>query len=266
MLIYILVIGCAFLIFEFIFSGNSSSLALHAIPILLGFAIVIYSIQNNIIQSLEKKISKIEIENNDLEIKLKSSDILEHYNSITGLPTFIFQKDRITMAIKWANRKGGHIAVYRIQVGSYVSTESVFEELSDKEAITQKADQMKRMLRDNISLLHTGRTDFLILAESISDVKDILAIKQKLETTLATPILMKNGSTATGIDKLAMAVYPFDGKDADSLIAVAENNLNMDCYMSDICRSNMQLPLADHRDSHPAKNGAPKSGQPQPMG
>ena len=242
LLIYILVIGCGFLIAEIIFNGSSFSVALHAVPLLIGFAIAIYSVQGKIVQSLQAKTSRIEAENAALEIKLKSSEPLDPYNAITGLPTVVFQEDRISMAIKWAQRKDWHVAVYRIQVGFYTSTKPELEDQSDNEVIAQKANRLKGVLTDGISLLHTGSRDFLILAESVSDLKEIARIRQQIEAALASPLILTSGSVAEVKDKLAVAVYPLDGADADSLLTVLENNLKKDCFMSDICRSKITQP------------------------
>jgi hypothetical protein len=73
--------------------------------------------------------------------------------------------------------------------------------------------------------MHISRTDFLIIAESIKDMEDIMLINQKLESTLKIPIVMGDGSMVTVVDKSAVAIYPFDGEDADSLLATAEDNL-----------------------------------------
>lgn len=225
MLIYILLIGCAFLIYDLITGDSTISLPLHIIPLFIGLGVAIYSIQNSIIQSLDVEISKIETENKTLEIKLNTMDSLDSHDAITGLPTFLFQKDRISAAILRAKRKSRHLAIYRVQVGTPQASKAGPEELTDNYVIAHKAARMKSLLRDSDSLMHISRTDFLIIAESIKDMEDIMLINQKLESTLKIPIVMGDGSMVTVVDKSAVAIYPFDGEDADSLLATAEDNL-----------------------------------------
>jgi GGDEF domain-containing protein len=252
MLIYILLIGCVFLIFDLVSGGDILALPLRTIPLLIGLAIAIYSIQNSVIHSLEIEISKTETENKTLEMKLNTMDSLESHDAVTGLPTFVFQKDRVAAAIQRAKRKSRHLAIYRIQAGACISSTSGFEELSDSHVIAQKAERMKNLLRDSDSIMHIGRTDFLIIAESIKDMEDILRINQKLESTLKAPIVMNDGSLATVIDKSAIAIYPFDGEDADSLLAVAEDNLNTGNYWSGLSKSRIHPPKGFQRVSSAA--------------
>lgn len=242
MLIYILLIGCVFLLFDLVTGGDILALPLRTIPLLIGLGIAIYSIQNSVIHSLEIEISKTETENKTLEMKLNTMDTLESHDAITGLPTFVFQKDRISAAIQRAKRKSSHLAIYRVQAGACISSTSGFEELSDTHVITQKAERMKSLLRDSDSIMHIGRTDFLIIAESIKDLEDILLINRKLESTLKIPIVMNDGSVATVIDKSAVAIYPFDGDDSDSLLAVAEDNLRSGRYLSAASKSRIYAP------------------------
>jgi GGDEF domain-containing protein len=237
MLIYILLIGCAFLVYNLIMGHDIASLPLHITPLLIGLGIAIYTMQSNFIQTLDIETRKIENENRNLEMKLNAMDTLDSHDAVTGLPTFLFQKDRISAAIQRAKRKSRHMAVYRIQVGTFTPISPKLEEMANTQVITQKAERIKSLLRGSDSIMHISHRNFLIVAESIKDMEDILLINQKLESTLKAPIVLPDGTTATVIDTYAVALYPFDGEDSDSLLAVAEDNLKSGCYLSAASKS-----------------------------
>jgi len=239
MLVYILLIGTAFMLYDWLWRGDAGSLALRIIPLLVGLALTIYAVQNRIIASLEVKISKIETENKSLEIKLHSLDTLESRDPLTGLPTFVFQNDRISVAIQWAKRIAGYIALYRIQIGAYVQRADGVDELSDNHVVVQKAERLKALMAEGISLLHIGRNDFLLIADGIKDVAYIQQLAARVDAALRQPISMTDGTEALVTDKSALAVYPWDGEDSDTLVGCAESNLRADRYMSNACMARL---------------------------
>ena len=249
MLICILLIGSIYLITDLVTGGDTSLLPLRIIPLLLGLALTIYSIQSTVIRSLQNEIRKIEAENKILEIKSHAIDTLESHDAITGLPNYVFQNDRISAAVLRVKRNGGHLAIYRVRLGAATSNTLGSEEISDRQVIVQKARHIQSVLMDNNSVLHIGQTDFLIIAESIADLGDILLIHKQLEAALRTPVAMDDGSIATVLNNTAIAVYPFDGEDSTSLLESAENNLKSGLALSSISKSRLDASRPQRRDS-----------------
>ena len=242
--VYILLIGCAFLVFDLVTGSDTTSLPFHIAPLLIGLGIAIYAMQNNFVHSLDVEIKKMEAENKNLEMKLNAMDTLDSHDAVTGLPTFLFQKDRISAAVQRAKRKSRYMAVYRIRVGTFSPISPEFDESANTHVITQKAERIKSLLRGSDSIMHISQRDFLIIAESIKGMEDILLINQKLESTLKVPIVLPDGTSAMVMDKSAVALYPFDGEDSDSLLAAAEDNLRSGSYLSAASRSGIYAPKA----------------------
>lgn len=203
----------------------SYSLPVRLVPALLAVSVGLYFFVSYRIMSMESDLQRFETQNQFLEQRLGTLNPLERQDAITGLPTFVVAKDRLEAAIRRAERGKRMMAIYRVQVDALNSSGGQLEGVSEARVIKQKAGRMKRMLRGVDSIVHIGNRDFLVIIEAMDKLEDIVVVNQKLSTALEMPVLLHDAQARTVIDAVSLAMFPIDGKDANSLFAAAEKNL-----------------------------------------
>lgn len=209
--------------------GHFSEKTLHFIPfiftpVLIFSVVLFYLIYNFEIQSKQQDAKALEVLNTALETRLGKASAFPVFDSITGLPTFVVAKDRIGAAITRAKRRKQLIAVYRVQLDIDRSYAANNQGISLTRAIKQKANRMKMLLRNSDSVIHVGRRDFLVIAESLDTLSDVLVVNQKLEEALAIPLL-RNASASVHIgNKSCLAVFPMDGDSSNSILTSLEES------------------------------------------
>jgi GGDEF domain-containing protein len=213
--------------------GYFPTKTLHLIPFLLTpvliFSVVLfYLIYNSEIQSNKQDVKALEMHNTALETRIDMASAFPVFDSITGLPTFVVAKDRIDAAIHRAKRRKQLIAVYRVQLDTNSTLSARSQGISRARAIKQKAKSMKMLLRNSDSVMHVGRRNFLVIAESLDNLSDVRVVNQKLEEALAIPLL-RNASASIHIgNKSYLAVFPMDGDSSSSILTSLEDNFRAD--------------------------------------
>lgn len=213
----------------FIELGHFSAQTLHWIPFLLTpvliFSVVLfYLIYNFEIQSNKQDVKALELHNTALETRIDKASAFPVFDSITGLPTFVVAKDRIGAAIHRAKRRKKLIAVYRVQLDIDRSFSAKNQGISLTRAIKQKANRIKMLLRNSDSVIHVGRRDFLVIAESLDTLSDVLMVNQKLEEALAIPLLCNAYASIHIGNKSCLAVFPMDGDSTSSILTSLEES------------------------------------------
>jgi diguanylate cyclase (GGDEF)-like protein len=157
-------------------------------------------------------------------IKIKAAKEIEYmayYDSLTGLPNRVLFSDRLTQAIHLARRTEGLIGVIFLDLDSFKMVNDTMGHSGGDALLQDVAQSLVQRLRKIDTVARFGGDEFLIMVHNISDHKNIIKIAGNILGLFESPFhINEQEFFITG--SAGVAVYPFDGEDADTLIKNAD--------------------------------------------
>lgn len=151
----------------------------------------------------------------------KQINYMAYYDSLTGLPNRTLFRDRLTQAILLAKRGGGIFAVVFIDLDSFKYVNDTIGHEGGDELILKVSQKLSGSLRRSDSVSRFGGDEFLLMINKISTTDDVCRIADKIIGIFKEP-LMVQGHEIYISASAGVAVYPYDGEDADTLIRNAD--------------------------------------------
>jgi len=146
---------------------------------------------------------------------------LAYYDALTGLPNRALFNDRFALAQE-------HAARYQHLLGLMMMDLDRFKEINDsmgheagdsllKEVASRLVSSMRKI--DTVSRM--GGDEFVLLMPEMNREEDIITIVQRMLEAFQKPFVIRN-SEITVTFSLGIALYPYDGRDLDSLVRNAD--------------------------------------------
>lgn len=161
---------------------------------------------------------------NDALLKVeaeKEISFMAYHDQLTGLPNRRLLRDRMNQSIALAKRTEKLLGIIFIDLDSFKAINDTIGHEGGDSLLKLVADKLVNTVRLYDTVARFGGDEFLIMANNISDEKDIVLIADKIIGILSEPVTVFgqefNLSTSVGI-----AMYPYDGTDTDSLIKNAD--------------------------------------------
>lgn len=146
---------------------------------------------------------------------------MANHDALTGLPTLRLFNDRLSMAIKDAERKRTSIAVMFLDLDDFKSVNDHFgHEIGDK-VLKEVAVCLCACLRQTDTAARVGGDEFLIIAPGNNARKSALRIAEKVISCIPRPIVLEGIQVEIGIS-IGIALYPEDGTEMRKLIKMAD--------------------------------------------
>ncbi len=163
--------------------------------------------------NLSDALSRLEAEN---EIAF-----MAYHDSLTKLPNRNLFNDRLSQAIKLANRTERHIGVIFLDLDSFKSVNDTLGHQGGDELLKIVSNRLQGVVRESDTVSRFGGDEFLIMINNIEHYQDITIIVDKIMKQFSEPFILKGQefyvSTSAGI-----SVYPIDGNDPEELIKNAD--------------------------------------------
>jgi diguanylate cyclase (GGDEF)-like protein/PAS domain S-box-containing protein len=159
------------------------------------------------------------------EQQLQEKDAyLEHiayHDGLTGLPNHSLLLDRLTQAMKRADRSGCPVALLFIDLDRFKTiNDSLGHAIGD--ALLKNATQrLLSAVRKSDTVSRFGGDEFTILVEAISDSADIVTVAEKIIDTLARVYII-DGYHLHVSGSIGISIYPQDGSDVETLMKNAD--------------------------------------------
>jgi diguanylate cyclase (GGDEF)-like protein/PAS domain S-box-containing protein len=149
---------------------------------------------------------------------------LSHHDVLTGLPNRALFKDRLTIALNYAHRAGGQLAVLCLDLDRFNVVNEAFGREGGDELLRQVSERLKTCVRQEDSMARVGDDEFTLLIMRPSNVGDVTAVARKILQAVAQPMTV-DGNEFNITTSIGIAFYPQDGADADSLLKNADTAL-----------------------------------------
>ncbi len=157
-------------------------------------------------------------------IKIKAEKDMEYmayYDHLTGLPNRMLFSDRLNQAIYLAKRTEKFIGVMFMDLDSFKAVNDTVGHMGGDIILKEVAQGLVGCLRKADTIARFGGDEYLIMVSNISDSKDIIKIAKNV-MELFEKSFMTNGQELYVTSSVGIAVYPFDGEDAETLIRNAD--------------------------------------------
>lgn len=168
---------------------------------------------------LTDTIAKVEAEN---EI-----GYMAYYDSVTGLPNRILFKNRLEQAMHLTKRSEKIIGVGFLGLDSFKAVNDTMGHDVGDEMLKQVGQRLTAYLRKHDTVSRFGGDKFLFMITHVSEIEDIQKIVDKIMKSFDKPLTIKNQDFFISVSA-GVAIYPWDGEDADTLI----KNADMAMYVS----------------------------------
>ncbi len=151
----------------------------------------------------------------------KEINFMAYHDQLTRLPNRFLFTDRLTQAIRRAERTGKMIGIAFLDLDSFKSVnDTLGHELGDR-FLYKAARILSGSIRGYDTLARFGGDEFVFLLNDIDCEQDVVRIMDKIMKTIHRPVLL-NGQEFIISASTDVALYPRDGTDAETLIKNAD--------------------------------------------
>jgi diguanylate cyclase (GGDEF)-like protein/PAS domain S-box-containing protein len=145
---------------------------------------------------------------------------LTHYNALTGLPNRTLFVDRIEHALAQANVHHTQVALLHINIKRFKYFNDSLDHHAANELVKVVAQRIKQCIGPADSLAHLGDVDFLVLAEDLEKIDDVVHLCDELLATANQNIKVNEDVVNVNLS-IGVALYPDDAIQKDGLLKAA---------------------------------------------
>jgi len=144
-----------------------------------------------------------------------------HHDPLTGLPNRSLFMDRLRHGLAYAHRQRSIFAVLFIDLDGF---KAINDELGHKvgdDLLQQAATRLAGCIRESDTLARLGGDEFTAILSNLDSLDDSARVAEKMLTKMAQPFLLGR-QTRTLSASIGIALYPYDGDDAELLLKAAD--------------------------------------------
>jgi diguanylate cyclase (GGDEF)-like protein/PAS domain S-box-containing protein len=146
---------------------------------------------------------------------------LADHDALTGLPNRRLLQDRLTQALAQSYRNRKQTAVMFVDLDRFKTiNDSLGHSVGDL-LLKEVAKRLVKQLREVDTICRTGGDEFVVVLPEIKHAADAANVAQKIIEYLSYPIQVEEREL-TVTPSIGIAVFPDDGRDAETLIRNAD--------------------------------------------
>lgn len=182
----------------------------------------------------------------DITDKKKSEEYLiylAHFDTLTSLPNRVLFKERLELAIEYANRYDKKVAVLYLDLDKFkVINDTLGHDVGDY-ILKQVSERLTHCVRNSDTVARLGGDEFSIILPEIKQQEDAISVAKKIFKALTYPFFYQDQelfiTTSVGI-----TFYPNDALSTEKLLKNADSAM----YRAKEQKSGYQLYSADIDD------------------
>jgi diguanylate cyclase (GGDEF)-like protein len=160
----------------------------------------------------------------DISELRRSRDQLEfmaNHDILTGLPNRVLLFDRLEHAISRLTRVGGMGAVLFMDVDNFKDVNDNLGHHIGDQLLVGIAQRLNAAIRSSDTVGRLGGDEFLMIAENIGHIDEVLVVIQKVRELFVTPFMIEENEIDVRLS-IGIALIPDDGHDAEMLVNAAD--------------------------------------------
>ncbi|MEA2721457.1 MAG: hypothetical protein QOJ39_3321 [Candidatus Eremiobacteraeota bacterium] len=144
-----------------------------------------------------------------------------HRDRLTGLPNRFSLDQRVQEAVALAGRDDTRLALLFLDLDRFKAINDTLGHGAGDAVLREVAARLQKCLRGGDFIARPGGDEFVIVMTSITAVKDIEMLAQRLIKSLSAPIHLEDRDVHVGVS-IGAAVFPEHGSDPSALTAHAD--------------------------------------------
>jgi diguanylate cyclase (GGDEF)-like protein len=180
--------------------------------------------------NLARLCAVIEREMRDAEVRRqrqRAEETVEHqahYDLLTDLPNRVMFNDRLTLALAHASRHRKMLAILFVDLDRFKTIVDTLGHAIGDHVLRGVAERLGNSLEEGDTLARLGGDEFVILLPQIHRADKAVKLAQKVLEALK-PAFYFSGHELHVTTSIGIALYPYDGEDADTLLKNADTAL-----------------------------------------
>jgi diguanylate cyclase (GGDEF)-like protein len=143
------------------------------------------------------------------------------FDPLTGLPKRGLLKDRLNLIMAQCRREGRQVAVLSIDIDRFKWINDTLGHAAGDMALQVVAGRLQSRLRASDTVSRPGSDEFVIILSAVKHEQDIAHATQDIMNVLSMPVELE-GRDIFVTASIGIAIYPLDGRNADSLLRNAD--------------------------------------------
>jgi diguanylate cyclase (GGDEF)-like protein/PAS domain S-box-containing protein len=148
-------------------------------------------------------------------------EYLAHHDPLTGLPNRVLFRDRMGLAMAWAERNGGKVALLFVDLDHFKTINDTLGHPVGDALLQQVAQRLRACVRDTDTISRLGGDEFLVALTDVADSEDVAQVASKITESLAVPMQVQGHDLSVTLSA-GIAMWPDDGQDFDLLLQRAD--------------------------------------------
>ncbi|MDD3324739.1 MAG: EAL domain-containing protein [Sulfurospirillaceae bacterium] len=143
------------------------------------------------------------------------------HDTLTNLPNRVLLSDRLSQAIKKADRDKKIVAVLFVDIDKFKIINDTLGHESGDMVLVKIADRLRQNIRQTDTAARLSGDEFIVLIDGCEDVNSVILVVKKIISAFQEPFLIKNESLKV-TTSMGISIYPNDGESAQKLLKNAD--------------------------------------------
>lgn len=160
----------------------------------------------------------------EIEERKRAEEKIKHmafHDSLTSLPNRVLFNDRLTLSLAHAYRTTETLAVMFLDLDRFKSINDTLGHSVGDMLLHEIANRLKRCIREEDTVARFAGDEFILLLLGINEAEDVSSIARKILDAIQQPLMIR-GHELYMTTSIGIAIYPNDGKDAETLLKNAD--------------------------------------------
>jgi diguanylate cyclase (GGDEF)-like protein/PAS domain S-box-containing protein len=153
---------------------------------------------------------------------------LAFHDGLTGLPNRQLLNDRLNQALAVMERTGKHAVVCFTDLNDFKAINDTYGHEAGDELLRTVAKRLHDCVRGHDCVGRLGGDEFVLLLTELDSMVDASPIIQRAKDALDVPVRLGPGATVRISASFGTALAPEEGRDAATLLAVADSKMYLD--------------------------------------
>jgi diguanylate cyclase (GGDEF)-like protein len=149
---------------------------------------------------------------------------LAHHDALTGLPNRVLFSDRLSQAIRVAQRERTKVAVLYFDLDKFKPVNDTYGHAVGDRLLEQIAARVRSSLRDSDTLARFGGDEFVVLLPRCGGASDAAKVGDNILALLNRPFDV-DGHMLSISGSMGYALYPDSGVDEEQLLRCADQSM-----------------------------------------
>ncbi|MFN3356764.1 MAG: diguanylate cyclase domain-containing protein [Pseudomonas sp.] len=150
---------------------------------------------------------------------------LAHHDPLTALTNRALFNDRLDCALRSAQRHDRRLALLFVDVNDFKGVNDQYGHAMGDRVLCVIARRLERCVRDSDVVARMGGDEFTVLLTDIQSDDAVPGKVAQILAVMAEPLDAEFGDVKMPSCSIGVALYPTDGKDADTLLSHADGDM-----------------------------------------